>query len=59
MIDRARQSGCEGKGHCQTISHSDDDIANDVTRGEVTFGVGSLGHAYRINTIFRIYKIPS
>src|ERR1043165_5110932 len=46
VIDGAGQTGCEGKRHRQSISHSDDDVANNVTRHEVAFDVGSLRHSW-------------
>src|SRR6185369_55939 len=43
-LDGSCQSGGECERNRQTVSHSDNDVANDFTRGEVAFDVGSLWH---------------
>jgi len=47
VLDRACQSRGERERDRQTISHSDNDVANDFTRGEVAFDVGSLWHGLK------------
>jgi len=47
VIDGACQSRGECERNRQTISHSDNDVANDFTRREVPFDMGSLWHGLK------------